>query len=265
MVEHWSHKPGMKGSIPSLTTRFQCVGSVVVSAQLINRRGGTMFYYVYKIINLLNGKFYYGAHSTDNMDDGYMGSGTYLNRAFDKYGKENFTKEIIGFFESESDMFAYETIIITDSILNDDTCYNLASGGRGGSIRQNRKSFTGSHSEETKEKLRRKRSGKKHSEDSKLKMSENNWSKKDPEAQRKHASEAAHKSHENRDYSLVTREAQSETSKQQISDSLKEYFAVNGHHASGKAKKKIECPHCKKLIAINTAKRWHFDNCSKII
>ena len=29
----------------------------------------------------------------------------------------------------------------------------------------------------------------------------------------------------------------------------------------GKPKPKVECPHCKKQVAVNTAKRWHFDNC----
>ena len=29
----------------------------------------------------------------------------------------------------------------------------------------------------------------------------------------------------------------------------------------GKSKPKVECPHCKKMIAVNTSKRWHFDNC----
>lgn len=29
----------------------------------------------------------------------------------------------------------------------------------------------------------------------------------------------------------------------------------------GKSKPKVECPHCHKLVAVNTAKRWHFDNC----
>lgn len=29
----------------------------------------------------------------------------------------------------------------------------------------------------------------------------------------------------------------------------------------GKPKPKVECPHCRKMVAINTAKRWHFDNC----
>jgi hypothetical protein len=29
----------------------------------------------------------------------------------------------------------------------------------------------------------------------------------------------------------------------------------------GKPKPKIDCPHCNKQVAVNTARRWHFDNC----
>jgi hypothetical protein len=29
----------------------------------------------------------------------------------------------------------------------------------------------------------------------------------------------------------------------------------------GRPKPKVECPHCNKQVAANTAKRWHFDNC----
>jgi hypothetical protein len=29
----------------------------------------------------------------------------------------------------------------------------------------------------------------------------------------------------------------------------------------GRPKPKIECVHCNQLVAVNTAKRWHFDNC----
>jgi hypothetical protein len=29
----------------------------------------------------------------------------------------------------------------------------------------------------------------------------------------------------------------------------------------GRPKPKVECPHCQKAVAVNTAKRWHFDNC----
>ena len=29
----------------------------------------------------------------------------------------------------------------------------------------------------------------------------------------------------------------------------------------GRTKPKVECVHCNQLVAVNTAKRWHFDNC----
>lgn len=32
----------------------------------------------------------------------------------------------------------------------------------------------------------------------------------------------------------------------------------------GIPKPKVECPHCQKSVAVNTAKRWHFDNCKEI-
>jgi hypothetical protein len=48
--------------------------------------------YFYKITNNINNHFYYGIHSTDNINDGYMGSGRRLNRALKKYGIANFNK-----------------------------------------------------------------------------------------------------------------------------------------------------------------------------
>ena len=41
----------------------------------------------------------------------------------------------------------------------------------------------------------------------------------------------------------------------------KEAKAKMSAAGKGKPKPKVECPHCKKLTAVNTAKRWHFDNC----
>lgn len=33
----------------------------------------------------------------------------------------------------------------------------------------------------------------------------------------------------------------------------------------GIAKPKLECPHCKRMIAVNMFKKWHDDNCKDII
>ena len=42
------------------------------------------YYYFYKITNLINDHYYYGIHSTNDLDDNYMGSGTRLWKAYEK-------------------------------------------------------------------------------------------------------------------------------------------------------------------------------------
>ena len=53
-----------------------------------------MKYTIYKITNTIDGKIYIGKHQTNNLDDGYMGSGKILRRAQDKHGLDKFVKEI---------------------------------------------------------------------------------------------------------------------------------------------------------------------------
>jgi len=48
---------------------------------------------IYKITNIKTGEYYIGLNSTSNSD--YFGSGTNIKHQIEKYGKENFIKEIL--------------------------------------------------------------------------------------------------------------------------------------------------------------------------
>ena len=53
------------------------------------------YHYLYKIYNKVNNKIYIGIHSTKNINDNYSGSGLALNKAYEKYGDNNFIKYIL--------------------------------------------------------------------------------------------------------------------------------------------------------------------------
>lgn len=53
-----------------------------------------MDYYIYMTTNLINGKKYIGQHK-GKVNDSYLGSGTTITKAIQKYGKENFKKDIL--------------------------------------------------------------------------------------------------------------------------------------------------------------------------
>ena len=58
------------------------------------------YYLIYQIRNKLNGMIYVGKHQTEDLNDGYMGSGIRIVRAIEKYGVENLEKTIL--FECSS-------------------------------------------------------------------------------------------------------------------------------------------------------------------
>ena len=89
-------------------------------------------YTIYQITNTVNGKIYVGCHKTSDLNDGYMGSGVMIKKAFNKYGKENFVKEYLHIFGNTEDMLEMESTIVNKEFVDNSNTYNLVEGGKGG-------------------------------------------------------------------------------------------------------------------------------------
>jgi predicted GIY-YIG superfamily endonuclease len=87
-------------------------------------------YILYRTTNTINGKYYIGVSNGNNK--WYKGSGTALKNAIKKHGTKNFITEIIEMFETEQEAFNRERQIVTEYEVNDRNCYNMKSGGKGG-------------------------------------------------------------------------------------------------------------------------------------
>ena len=90
------------------------------------------YHFIYKTTNLLSGRYYIGMHSTDDLNDGYLGSGTLLRRSINKHGKQNFKIEILEFVNSREELAAREKEIVSLQEIAKKECMNLKVGGDGG-------------------------------------------------------------------------------------------------------------------------------------
>ncbi len=144
-----------------------------------------MNYLIYKTTNLLNNKYYIGCHQTDNLNDGYLGSGKHLKYAIKKYGKNNFKFEIMYSLSSKEEMFELERNIVNEDLINNPLTYNLKIGGSGGNPGIVGAFKGKKHSDETKEKQRQASLKQITTDEKRKKLSVNNAMKNNPEIRKK--------------------------------------------------------------------------------
>jgi len=91
-----------------------------------------VYYTVYEITNLRNGKVYVGKHKTKKLDDDYFGSGTIIRLAIKKHGIKNFSKKILYCYKTSDEMDAKEKSIVNEEFCARRDTYNINVGGAGG-------------------------------------------------------------------------------------------------------------------------------------
>ena len=201
------------------------------------------FNYIYKITNITNGKIYIGKHSTDNLNDGYMGSGKIIKQAIKKYGIEKFTKEYLVFCDKEDKLNWFEIFYIKKyGSTNANIGYNITYGGDGFSVGNIPWNTGKHHSEETCKKIGEAQigripwnKGKTYSEEYKSKLSDSHKGKHPSEETRKKMS-LSRKGKP----SCMKGKHLSEETKKKLSEAKKgENHPMYGKHHSVEACKKI--------------------------
>jgi GIY-YIG catalytic domain len=236
-----------------------------------------MFYYLYEIKNLINGKIYVGVHKTADTNDGYMGSGKVIKQAIEKHGVENFRKTILEMFDDSAKMYAREKEIVTESFIARDDTYNLRIGGHGGfdyiienglhrSIHYRGKRLTEEHVEKRRATMKAKYDSGEldHVKEASRDRAVRNNPMHDPIVVEKVR------------MSLTGKQKTSEH-KRQTSAAMLAFHAANPaariaqseyrrlHPVTTRPIQVIEtCPHCSKVGKMSGMRRWHFDNCKTI-
>lgn len=90
------------------------------------------YHYIYKITRTFDDKFYIGMHSTENLEDGYFGSGKLITRSIKKHGIDKHVKEILEYLPCRDTLKLKEKELVNKELLEDKNCMNLKIGGEGG-------------------------------------------------------------------------------------------------------------------------------------
>lgn len=87
------------------------------------------YHFIYKTACINTGRFYIGMHSTDKMEDGYIGSGQRLWHSIRYHGRENHKIEILEFCQDRKSLSIREREIVNEDLLGNSNCLNLCLGG----------------------------------------------------------------------------------------------------------------------------------------
>lgn len=138
----------------------------------------TPYGYIYKTTNLVNGKIYIGQHKYEGKVKNYIGSGTLLQKAIKKYGKEKFKIQIIEICYSLKELNKREIHWISFyNSTNKKIGYNIEEGGSPGPVLEETKKKISIMTKKAmanlqiKEKISKAATGKHPSEETRKKMS----------------------------------------------------------------------------------------------
>jgi len=229
---------------------------------------------VYLTTNLINNKQYIGSHCTNNINDGYIGSGNLINSAIKKYGKESFKREILMECNTSEEVRLLEELYIKKYNTLSPSGYNLHPQGgmlKGGFISKEHKKKI---SDSLRGKKRDPKIGKKIrdtriknnsyilTKEIKEKIRNGNLGKVRSEEQRKNMSKGQ--------------------KGKQLSEKHKEQLRKNGRKNKGKKhtaesrknmsmahigikQKRKQCLYCNQSIPVNIYPRYHGEKCKNNI
>lgn len=73
--------------------------------------------------------YYVGLHSTNNLEDGYFGSGTRIRRSVNLHGRTKHTMQILEYLQTREALLLREEQIVNSKMLSDPLCMNILRGG----------------------------------------------------------------------------------------------------------------------------------------
>jgi hypothetical protein len=246
--------------------------------------GPAMYHYLYKITCLINQRYYIGMHSTERLDDNYLGSGLVIRKSIKKHGAAQHVKEILIYCSSREELKYKEQDIVNETLLKDPLCMNLKIGGEGGGQKGLKRSTATKINmsrarremiangwkmpKKSIDKMKSKLKSRKHTLETKRKMSN---------MRRGKTMKPFSDEHKNKLSIARKKRIISDVTKARISASLTNNPKNKGWQLDAESRQKqieatrralskkpkmiVSCPHCGKVGGKPAMIRFHFDNC----